>query len=82
MKPLDYLPSFIFDKLKSPNTWGNIFSISAVLGLLCVAVGIAFNQVWLKKVGIALIAPLLLGGLVLIIIVIPILIVANRSKKK
>jgi len=68
--------------LKSPNTWVLLACIIAVLGIAALAIGWASQVSWFRWVGAALIAPIIMGGLVLIIVVIPILIVANRRMRK
>lgn len=73
--------SEIIEMLKAPNTWVNLFSLCALMGLICFVVGIAFDLETVKKIGIILVAPLLLGGIVLLVIVIPFLIVSSRRKK-
>jgi hypothetical protein len=59
----------------SPNLWVGVFSLLTIVGLICIALGY-------KTVGLWLLAPLLVGGLILFVVVIPILIRENRKHKK
>jgi uncharacterized membrane protein len=61
-----------FQRLLWPNLLVGIFSVLALAGIICLFAGY-------KTAGLWLLAPLLLMGLVLIIVVIPILIRANRK---
>jgi hypothetical protein len=66
--------------LKSPNLWGGIASIAALAGIGCVVTGLlTSNRTW-TTIGLWLLAPLMLGGVVLVLVVIPMLILANRRK--
>lgn len=57
-----------------PNLWVGIFSVLALAGVVCLLTGY-------RNAGLWLLAPLLFGGLVLIIVIIPILIRANRKHR-
>jgi Mn2+/Fe2+ NRAMP family transporter len=69
------MKSKFFQHLLWPNLWVGIFTVLALVGIICLLAGH-------KVAGLWLLAPLLLTGLVLIIVVIPILILANRKHQK
>ena len=60
------------DRLLAPNLWIGVFSVLAVAGIVCLSLGY-------KKVGLWLLAPLLVGGLLVLFVLIPVLIRANRK---
>ena len=64
-----------FDLLLAPNLWVGICSVLAVGGIVCLILG-------RKTLGLWLVAPLLIGGVILTIVVIPIVIRANRKHRK
>jgi hypothetical protein len=66
---------------KSPNFWVQIASIIAVCGLIVFVCGWIGQVAWMKLFGALLFTPLIVGGLILIGVVIPILIIANRNNK-
>ena len=74
--------SKILDKLASPNLWVATASLVGVAGLALMLGGFFAGNDGLIHVGMWLLTPLLLGGIVLIVVVIPILIWANRRHKK
>lgn len=63
-----------FQNLLWPNLWVGIFAVLALAGVACLLMGY-------RNVGLWLLAPLLLGGLVLIAVIIPILIRVNRKHR-
>ncbi len=67
---------------KSPNFWVLVASVLAAMGLVVSGVGWVAHASWLRIVGMALLVPLIVGGLGLLLIVIPFLIVANHWKNK
>jgi len=68
--------------LLSLNAWVGGFSILAVVGLLLCAVGFFAHVRQLTVIGLWLIAPILIGGIVILFVAIPVLIVANRKQRK
>ena len=70
------------DKLLSPNLWVLAATLSAVVGIGCIVAGWAGKSHLLLYTGIWLVAPLILGGAILALIVIPVLIVVNRKQKQ
>jgi hypothetical protein len=74
--------SKILDKLASPNLWVAIASILGVAGIALMIAGFLTGSDGLIRVGMWLLVPLLLGGIVLVGVVIPILVWANRKHKK
>lgn len=71
----------VFGKLLSPSFWVAVFSILACGGAVCFIVGIVSEMEWLKTLGIWLFSPLLVGGVLLVVVGIPILIFANRKQE-
>ncbi|NLE37389.1 MAG: hypothetical protein GX621_05125 [Pirellulaceae bacterium] len=70
------------DYLLSPDAWVCVFSILAVVGLFLCAIGF-FTQIRpLMVVGLWFISPILIGGVVIVFIVFPVLIVDNRKQHK
>jgi hypothetical protein len=67
---------------KSPNFWVLVSSILGVAGLIASGAGWVTHVPWLTTVGLALLAPIIFGGIVLLVIVIPFLIVANRRRRQ
>lgn len=65
-----------------PNMWIAIFSTAGLLGLVSIAVGLLIHVAWLRTFGIWLEAPLLTGGVVLVLVAIPILIYANWKRER
>ena len=69
-------------KLLSPNLWVLIASLLGIGGLACVLIGFLTGIQALTYVGICLFAPLIVGGVLLLTVIIPILIAANRKGGK
>ena len=63
------------NRLLAPNLWVGVFSL---LGL----VGIAFMLAGRKSVGLWFLAPLVAGAVVLVCVVIPVIILRNKSVSK
>jgi uncharacterized membrane protein len=74
--------SKILDKMGSPNLWITIASLLGVAGIALMFRGFFAGNDGLFRLGMWLLTPLLLGGIILIVVVIPILIRANRRDKK
>lgn len=70
------------DRLLSPDAWVFGASLLAGAGLVCVGAGILTGRLGLWRLGAWLCAPLILGGVVLVTVVIPVLIVANRKHRQ
>lgn len=68
--------------LLAPNAWVGVFSILAVAGLLLCAVGVVAQSRQLMVVGLWLITPIVIGGVVIVLVVFPLLIAANRRHRK
>jgi uncharacterized membrane protein len=74
--------SRLIDKLFSPNCWVLLASLLGIAGLVCVVTGFLSGNHVLMYAGMWLFAPLILGGVLLIVVVIPLLIVANRKHRQ
>jgi hypothetical protein len=61
--------------LLSPNVWVGVASLLALGGLVCIAAGH-------KTIGIVLLAPILFGGVVLLLFVIPFLVLKNTRNNR
>lgn len=70
------------DYLLWPNAWVGVLSVLAVVGLLLCGVGFLANVRQLTLIGLWLTAPLQIGGIIILFVVIPVLIVANRKQRK
>ena len=70
------------EKLLSPNIWVGVFCLLAVIGIGLQIASVVLELPTLRLVGLGFLAPLLLGGFLLIVVVIPILIVANMRHPK
>lgn len=68
--------------LLSPNAWVGACSILAVLGLLLCAVGFLAQNRQCMLIGLSLTTPILVGGIVLLLVVFPLLMLANRKHRK
>lgn len=66
--------------MKSPNFWVGIASVLALSGLGVVAAGWLRDDRIIMNIGMWMLSPLLICGVVAFIVVIPILIVANRRR--
>jgi hypothetical protein len=73
---------WLIDKLFWPNCWVLLATLLSIVGLVCVVTGFLSGNHVLMRAGIWLCAPLLILGGVLLIVVIPLLIVANRKHKQ
>ncbi len=62
------------DRLLAPNLWIGVFCILAVVGIVCLILGY-------RNAGIWLLAPLLVAGVIVVFVLIPILIRANRKQR-
>jgi Mn2+/Fe2+ NRAMP family transporter len=65
----------MIEQFKTPNFWVTIFSLLGILGLISIACG-------KKEIGLILLAPLFIGGILVMCVVFPILIFANRRNFK
>jgi len=66
--------------LKSADFWVGIASIAAIAGIACVVAGLVSANRSLTNVGLWLVGPLVVGGVFFVLVVIPLLIRANRRK--
>jgi len=64
----------LFNLLLTPNLWIGTFCALAVVGIICLSLGY-------RKIGLYVLAPLLVGGLISVLVLIPILIRANRKQR-
>lgn len=62
------------NRLLWPNLWVGIFSLLGIAGIICLASGY-------RKIGLWLLAPLWIGGVLLAVVIFPILIRANRKHR-
>lgn len=69
--------SRLIDKLLSPDCWVLLATLLAIAGQVCVVTGFLSGNHALMDVGMWLCAPLILGGVLLMVVVIPLLIVDN-----
>ena len=74
--------AWLMDKLLSPNTWVLFASLLGIGGLVCVLAGTIIGSHRLTYTGMALLAPLIVGGVFLVVLVIPLLALANRKGKR
>lgn len=70
-----------FNRLLAPNFWVALFAIFGLIGLGFVVAGMVSGESKFVTIGQVLIAPLILGAVALVFVVIPILIYANRKHK-
>jgi len=68
--------------LLSPNVWVAIFSILAATGLMLCVVGFVAHIDRLTTIGLWLITPILIGGIIIVLAVLPMLVIANRKQQK
>jgi|LSQX01.1.fsa_nt_gb hypothetical protein len=68
--------------LLSPNAWVGIFSILAVAGLLLCAVGFVAQVRQFTVIGLWLIMPMVIGGIIILFVVFPVLMVINRRQRR
>lgn len=68
------------DRLSSPNFWVGVVSLLAFVGLLVFVVGKVLGAPQLVIVGKGLVVPTLVVGAVIAIVVIPVLVIRNRSR--
>jgi hypothetical protein len=73
--------SKILDKLFSPNFWVAIASLAAIVGVALVLVGFLTTKDGLIRIGMWLFAPLCFGAVLLVLVVTPFLLWANRKHK-
>jgi hypothetical protein len=71
-----------FPSPKAPDTWILIASVLGAAGLLVSAAGWVANVSWLRMVGMVLLAPIIVGGIGLMLFVIPFLVIANHRSRK
>jgi hypothetical protein len=74
--------SRLIDKLLSPNLWILLVTLLAIAGEICMVTGFIIRSRPLTYAGMWLVAPLVLGGVLLLVIVTPIVIVADRRHKQ
>lgn len=70
-----------FNHLLAPNFWVAVFSILGLIGLGFVVTGMVSGEPKFVSIGQVLLAPLFLGAVALVFVVIPILICTNRKHK-
>jgi hypothetical protein len=68
--------------LSSPNFWVGVSSVVAATGIALCTIGFAAGLNWLTTVGLWLVAPILIGGVFIALVVVPRLIAANRKQRK
>lgn len=66
------LKNRLLNRLLTPNLWVAIFCVFAVAGIICFGLGY-------RQLGLWLLAPLIVGGVILFLVLIPILIRANKK---
>jgi hypothetical protein len=74
--------SRLTDELLSPNLWVIIAFLLGIGGLVCVLTGFLTGVQALLDAGVWLFAPLILGGVLLVVVVIPVLIVDNQKHNR
>ncbi|MDA3961459.1 MAG: hypothetical protein PF961_11765 [Planctomycetota bacterium] len=67
-------------QLKSPNFWIGIACLLAVIGFSLLMIGWIRDDQLFREIGFWFLGPLLIGGVGIVVIVIPILIMANRKR--
>ena len=65
---------------QSPNAYIGLASTVGLAGMTCVVAGLSTSNRTLASIGIWLLGPVLVGGVLLALIVIPLLARANRRK--
>jgi hypothetical protein len=68
--------------LKAPNFWVAVLSCMAMMGIAFVFAGRVLNRPSLYAIGMWLCVPLIVGGVLLCVVVIPILMIANRKHRR
>jgi hypothetical protein len=66
------------ERLLSPNLWIAIATVLAIAGLVCLGLGVLLKIPLLADIGIWLGAPLVVGGALLTIILVPVLLLRRR----
>ncbi len=65
------------NSLLSPSYWVGVFSALAIAGIVLVVIGSAAKLPLPAKIGLLLGAPIVIGGVLLVLLIFPILIIAN-----
>jgi len=76
------MKSKLFQYLLWPNLWVGIFSVLVFLGVICLLGGHFADLPTLKKLGFWLGMPLVVAAMILVFVIFPILIRANRKHLK
>jgi len=74
--------SGLIDEMLSPNFWVWVASLLGIGGIICMVIGFFTGSRALMNIGMWLFAPLFLGGVLLLVVVIPALIVDNQRLKR
>ncbi len=67
---------------KAPNFWVAVLSCMAMMGIAFVFAGRVLNRPSLYTIGMWLCVPLIVGGVLLCVVVISILMIANRKHRR
>jgi hypothetical protein len=70
------------NRLLAPDFWVAVFSILGLIGVGFVVAGVLSGESRFVTIGEILVAPLALGAIALVFVVIPVLIHANRKHKR
>lgn len=69
-------------RILSPNFVVGVLTFTAIIGIVLAIVGMAADVRLARTVGLLLIAPVVIGGILLVVAVFPILIIANRRHQR
>lgn len=67
---------------RSPSSWVSLATFLAAVGLILGSIGMAAHIPWLRLTGAVLMAPIFVGGILLLVVVIPIVIALNYREKR
>jgi len=65
-------------RILSLNVWVGVFCILCAAGIVLAVFGMITDQEWARTVGLVLISPIVIMGILLVVAGFPILIIANR----
>ena len=69
------------EEVLTPSWWANVFTVLGAVGFLFCVVGALGSIPVLVTIGFVLLVPLFAGGILLVLVVIPVLIWADRKKR-
>ncbi len=72
----------IRQRLLAPDFWVRAFTVLAGVGMATAIVGFATRWPFLIRLGAWLCAPLIVAGILILLVVFPVLIIANRKQRR